>query len=392
MNVTLGDIIGSDGLFTDGDWVESKDQDPNGNVRLVQLADLGEGVFLNKSSRYLTAQKAIELRCTYLEPGDLLIARMPDPIGRACLFPHGMQPSVTVVDVCILRPDLGKVCPRWLLHRINSEDFRRKIESWLTGSTRQRISRSNLSKIEFSLPSLDEQRRIAAILDKADEMRRMRKCAIDLLDGLTQSIFQQMFGAVPESELKTLADIVDREDRINYGVVQPGDEVSEGVNLVRVSDLKNGRVDHTNLRKVSRAISGKHGRSLLRGTEILISCVGSIGEIAVTSPQEVGFNIARAVARVPIVDDLQRLFVAEYLRSPIAQRYFTKELRTVSQPTLNIKQISETLVPVPHPSKLRKFLERCNFVHRSMEAAQAQLIKMDALFYSLQNRAFVGQL
>src|SRR4029077_5143878 len=106
----------------------------------------------NKSSRFVNSAKAKELQCTYLEPGDILIARMPDPVGRACIFPGLEQQSVTVVDICILRPDLKRVLPRWLLHKINSEDFRRAISSWITGTTRQRISRGNLSKLDFILP------------------------------------------------------------------------------------------------------------------------------------------------------------------------------------------------------------------------------------------------
>jgi hypothetical protein len=53
-DVSLSDCVGSDGIFTDGDWVESKDQDPNGEVRLIQLADIGVGSFLDKSARFLT--------------------------------------------------------------------------------------------------------------------------------------------------------------------------------------------------------------------------------------------------------------------------------------------------------------------------------------------------
>ncbi|ANO14592.1 hypothetical protein BAB77_12585 [Mycobacteroides abscessus] len=100
--VALADLL-SDGLFVDGDWVESKDQDPDGDVRLIQLADVGDGVFRDRSSRFLTSEKAKELRCTFLEPGDVLVARMPEPLGRACIFPGVGQPAVTAVDVCIIR-------------------------------------------------------------------------------------------------------------------------------------------------------------------------------------------------------------------------------------------------------------------------------------------------
>jgi hypothetical protein len=82
--VSLRDILGRSTLFTDGDWVESKDQDPSGSIRLIQLADIGEGVFRNRSSRFLNEETATRLQCTYLVPGDVLVARMADPLGRAC--------------------------------------------------------------------------------------------------------------------------------------------------------------------------------------------------------------------------------------------------------------------------------------------------------------------
>lgn len=157
--------LASSGLMTDGDWVESKDQDPQGMVRLVQLADIGEGVFLNRSSRFLTMAKAKELRCTFLEPGDVLIARMPDPLGRACVFPGLSQPAVTAVDVCIVRPGPNGPDPSWLTYFVNSPQIRERIASAASGTTRQRISGGNLKTIELPTPPIDEQVRIAKKLD-----------------------------------------------------------------------------------------------------------------------------------------------------------------------------------------------------------------------------------
>jgi type I restriction enzyme, S subunit len=192
--VTFHDLIGKTGLFSDGDWIESKDQDQNGDVRLIQLADIGVGKYTNKSSRFMTSEKAAELKCTLLKQGDILIARMPDPIGRACIFPGDKKPCVTVVDICIVRPDPKIVDSNWLVHFINSNKFQRQISSWITGTTRQRVSRGNLSNVEIPLPPLEEQKRIAAILDKADAIRRKRQQAIDLTDQLLRSVFLDMFG------------------------------------------------------------------------------------------------------------------------------------------------------------------------------------------------------
>lgn len=163
---TIGDLISSDGVFIDGDWVESKDQDPNGDVRLIQLADIGDGQYLNRSSRFLTSEKAGKLRCTFMQPGDVLIARMPDPLGRTCIFPGDPRICVTVVDVCIVRSGTGGVNQRWLMYTVNSPEFRLAISELQSGSTRKRISRGNLATLFLPVPPLPEQHRIVEEIEK----------------------------------------------------------------------------------------------------------------------------------------------------------------------------------------------------------------------------------
>ncbi len=160
-------IIPHDGIFSDGNWVESKDQDPNGDVRLIQLADVGDGVFRNRSARFLTSEKATELRCTYLRKGDILIARMPDPLGRACVFPlGGDQQFVTVVDVCVVRTDREQVDRTYLCHVINFLGVRKQVEDLQTGTTRKRISRRNLATVQIPLAPIGAQRLIATKIDE----------------------------------------------------------------------------------------------------------------------------------------------------------------------------------------------------------------------------------
>jgi type I restriction enzyme S subunit len=165
-NARVGDLIAVDGIFVDGDWIETKDQDPGGDVRLTQLADIAEAAFRDRSSRFLTSEKAAELGCTFLEPGDVLVARMPDPLGRACIFPGDHRPCVTAVDVGIIRPGSEGVEGRWLMWWINSPQFRREILARQAGTTRKRISRRNLGAIEFPVPPVAEQRRIVARIEQ----------------------------------------------------------------------------------------------------------------------------------------------------------------------------------------------------------------------------------
>ena len=84
--------------------------------------------------------------------------------------------------------------------------------------------------------------------------------------------------------------------------------------------------------------------------------------------------------------------MAAYLSTDFVQRYFTNELRTVRQPTLNIKQLSETTVVLPPIGLQREFARRVAAVERLKAAQRASLAEMDALFASLQHRAFRGEI
>lgn len=328
-----------------------------------------------------------------LQCGDVVIAASSgslDVVGKSAALEDEFSGSFGAFCK-VLRPNQKSVDTRYFSHFFRTRDYRRKISSLAAGLNINNLKNEHLDGLKIPLPSLDEQRRIAAILDKADALRRKGKRVLDLLDSLSQSIFQEMFGQPFHGKI-TLADLVSSDERINYGVVQPGDDSGEGVKLIRVSDLNAGKVKHDNLRFVARSVSAQHPRSLIRGNEILVSCVGSIGEIALASEREAGFNIARAVARIPIEDDLVRRFVFSYLKSKRVQNYFIRELRTVSQPTLNIKQISETPIEIPSILALRQFSERVEKAYVAYERAAVGRTCSDALFFSLQSRAFSGQL
>ncbi len=163
---TICDLVGKEGVFVDGDWVESKDQDQNGNVRLIQLADIGDGEYRDRSSRFLTYEKALELGCTFLDRGDVLVARMPDPLGRACIFPGDKKRAFTVVDVAIVRPGNADVNNHWLMYFINASAFRAAVASMQSGSTRKRISRRNLASIALPVPPPNHQKSIVAEIEK----------------------------------------------------------------------------------------------------------------------------------------------------------------------------------------------------------------------------------
>jgi type I restriction enzyme S subunit len=153
------------GMIADGDWVESKDQDPNGKVRLTQLADVGDGEFRSRSDRWMNDEQASRLKVSYLQPGDLLMARMPDPLGRTCMVPENIGRAVTVVDVAIIRIARKDVNPKFVMWLLNSPSIRQQIEMLASGTTRRRITRKNLGTIDLPLPPFEEQNKIVELLE-----------------------------------------------------------------------------------------------------------------------------------------------------------------------------------------------------------------------------------
>lgn len=211
LRVPISTTIGKTGLMTDGDWIISQNMDNNGDVRLIQLADIGLGDFLDRSSKFITSQKFIELNCTELKEGDILISRMADPIGRACILPKLYQRAITAVDVTILRPDPNIADNYYIMYLCNTKRFLDQAQSAATGTTRSRITRKNLEKIQIPLPPLSEQKRIVEILDQADELRKKRTQADTISEGILPALFIKMFGDPAHwdsSNIKPLGDLV----------------------------------------------------------------------------------------------------------------------------------------------------------------------------------------
>ena len=99
-------------VFADGDWVESKDQSPNG-IRLIQTGNVGQGVFKARSekARYISEATFKRLRCTEIFEGDCLISRLPDPVGRSCILPDTGERMITAVDCTIVRFNPKQLLP-----------------------------------------------------------------------------------------------------------------------------------------------------------------------------------------------------------------------------------------------------------------------------------------
>ena len=177
--------------FKDGDWIESKDQADSG-IRLIQTGNVGYGFYKDKGekAKYISEETFKRLNCTEIFPGDILISRLPDPIGRACILPDGLGRTITAVDCTIIRL---KDCmlPNVFIANTLSDNYAQQINSFVLGTTRMRISRNNLATIKLLCPGIEEQKIFNAIFNQAEATKASLRESIASIDRVIRSLINQ---------------------------------------------------------------------------------------------------------------------------------------------------------------------------------------------------------
>ena len=180
--------------FTDGDWIESKDQS-NSGIRLIQTGNIGIAEYLDKpkSKKWISNETFERLHCEEVFPGDILISRLPEPAGRACIVPDIGVRMITAVDCTIVRTNSG-VSNKFLVQYLSSQRYFDKVNAVLAGGTRQRISRSNLSSLSILIPKdFKEQEAIGNYFTYLNTVITLQQQKLDKLQSIKKALLEKMF-------------------------------------------------------------------------------------------------------------------------------------------------------------------------------------------------------
>ena len=179
--------------FNDGDWIESEHITTDG-IRFIQTGNIGVGYFIEKHDRkYISEKSFASLSCKEINLGDLLICRLADPAGRACVLPDiGESKVVTSVDVTIFRAPPSSANRVYLALLFSTSNWFKSISDRSGGTTHKRIARGALGKISITLPPLPEQQAIAAILSDMDAEITTLETRRDKTKLLKQGMMQEL--------------------------------------------------------------------------------------------------------------------------------------------------------------------------------------------------------
>ncbi|MND68385.1 Type-1 restriction enzyme EcoKI specificity protein [compost metagenome] len=331
----------------------------------------------------------------YIRRGDVVIAASSgsiDVVGKAGALRTEFDGSFGAFCK-VLRPNQKRVDPIYFSHFFKTVAYRRRISSLAAGANINNLKNEHLDDLLIPLPPLEEQKRIAAILDKADQLRQKRRKVIALLDSLTQSIFLEMFGDPVSNPMRLrafkLADVADffAGNSLPEGIEFQGQD--SGYLLLKVSDLN--RPENADRVKIAASFSEKPGSRAgtapagaivfpKRGGAIATNKKRTLGRSAILDPNLMGV--------APNAKHMNSIFLAAWFRF--------LDLASISSgssvPQLNKQDLAPLVINVPSLQQQEEYGMRIEEVSRLSSHAAKSLDGAQMLFSSLQHRGFFCQL
>lgn len=268
---------------------------------------------------------------------------------------------------------------------------KRGFEDVISGSAQPQITRQNLEKVNIPLPPLEEQKRIAEILDKADEFRQKTKALIEKYDELAQSIFLDMFGD-PVTNPKGWDTLKLKEiaDTLNGYAFKSSSFKEVGVPLIRMSNFNNGPVDLAKTVKLDNTFLDSKKAFIVEKGDFLIALSGATtGKFGVYTDQRNALLNQRIglVRSKPLVNSV---YLHTFLKMKSDE--ILRMAAGAAQPNVSLKDIQEILVPFPPKELQKQFQSLLTNLDEQKTSTYRSFHKSEKLFNGLLQKAFKGEL
>jgi type I restriction enzyme S subunit len=346
---------------------------------------------INRSQVSLTPLGLANSPAKIVPEGSVLI------VVRSGVLKHSLPIGIARRPVTLNQDMKAIVCsesilPEYLARFIQWRS--RQILTWVRATTADNFPIEKLKDLRIPIPPIDEQRRIAGILNQTDEVRAKRRQAVTLLEDLTRSIFIYMFGDPGSTDLRwpclTVSDVAHQ--------VTDGEHLTPirergGIKLLSARNIQDGFIDFS---KVDYIGSAEYARISRRCNpqpgDVLLSCSGTIGRVALVETDE-PLSLVRSVALIkPNHEMVASDYLLNVLRMPSIKNAMLKAANASSQANLFQGPIRALSVPVP-PIKLQEEFSRRFRSVAALKATQTEDSRaLSEFFASLQAKAFRNEL
>lgn len=280
-----------------------------------------------------------------MRKGDVLFGRRRAYQKKVAIAPfdgifsaHGM----------VLRPIESVISKEFFPFFISSDYFLDAAIKISVGSLSPTINWRDLAKLEFQIPSLEEQEAISSILWAMNRLKVAYTNLLQQADALVQSQFVEEIQSLIDADATVpLDDLIDDDRPITYGILKPGTGFAGGIPVVKVKDMRDGIIDESDLLLTSPDIDQAYQRSKLRAGDLLISIRGSIGRMAEVPDSLQDANITQDTARLSVKPAYSRVYLRGVLESAPMQRDMEKNIRGVAVKGINIGYLRNLPIPMP---------------------------------------------
>jgi type I restriction enzyme S subunit len=351
------------------------------NLDKCGYADVSEGEYLNYR----------------LRSGDMLISHINSEkhLAKCAIFESDRRDVVHGMNLLCLRPRCEVVFPKYLFQYLSSPVFLRLIPAITKKSVNQAsFTVTAFKDLEIPLPPLPEQKRIAAILDKADAIRRKRQQAIQLADDFLRAVFLDMFGELvtssgyANSQKYKLLELV---DYIDYRGKTP-EKSGSGIPLITAKNVKSGYVDDEPREYIPEENYGAWmTRGFPRKNDVLFTTEAPLGNVALLGEYE-RVAIGQRLVALRSKGKVTHEYLLFLLLHPFIQDLIYARSSGSTVKGIRTKELYAIELPVPDMQKQREF-SAVYWKSKSLTSNQEYAHQLDVLnFSALSQKAFAGQL
>ena len=342
----------------------------------------------------------------YLRDGDLLVssANSWNLVGKTC-YVHNLNYKATAGGfISIVRPKPNIVDPRYLYHWLSSA--RTQHYARLCGQQTTNISNLNKGRfleLSLPLPQLEEQKRIAAILDKADRIRRKRQEAIRLTEELGRSIFLDMFGdpvTNPKGWRVTKIETIAAKEKNSMAIGPFGSnlKVSDyrefGYPIIFVKDVKENNFNWSSNRYVDEKKFKELSSHQVNSLDVLATKMGTPPCVSAVYPKSMPTGVITAdLIKIAVsVSEAIPSYVSIVINSEFCKQQVERITEGITRPKVTLREFKKILIPIPPLDKQKEWEYKHEQVNLIKQKNRDQLSQLDELFNSLLQRAFRGEL
>ena len=359
------------------------------NYLMLSSKNIDDDYITLNDPRYLSQEDfESENRRTNIKPNDLLIT-IVGTIGRVAIVPNSLTEFCVQRSVAVLKPKPEIVYNRFLMHYLQS--MRPYLEQESRGVAQKGIYLKQLSNLSIILPPLDEQRKIAAVLDKVSDLIAKRRQQLDKLDEIVKSRFIEMFGVYPANpmgwEIGTIRDIV---TEVRYGSSRPAVDGGKYPYLRMNNITYGGELDLSDTKRIDIPDNELDKCTVRRG-DVLFNRTNSkelVGKTCVYDRDEM-MVLAGFVIRIRVKDCILPEFLSAFLNTDFSKQMLLGMCKTaIGQANINAQELQNIGLYLPPVELQRRFIQFKKETDKSKLAIQKSLEKLEILKKSLMQKYF----